>query len=316
VNVALVIPSCRAEQLGEFLQAWEPFRFWDALIIVEDGPIRTFDVRATYHYSHTDIDNILGRDAWIISRRDSAIRSFGFLQAYRLGADLIVTLDDDCRPIAGQDFLRGHLDALEHTTRWESSVPGMRVRGLPYQNLGTLDTVKLNAGLWRGVPDLDAITQLMRGTVTDFVPPAGSRVLPRGQYVPICGMNLAFSREFTPLAYFPLMGEGQPYRRFDDIWFGLVAKRICDHIGWHVTVGTPWVRHIRASDTYANLVKEAPGIALNERLWQIVDALPLTEATATGCLVEVGEGLEESGDEYLRTLSRALRVWAGFFEGK
>jgi reversibly glycosylated polypeptide/UDP-arabinopyranose mutase len=316
VNVALVVPSCRAEQLRAFLQAWTPLRFWDTLVIVEDGSTRTFEVPTPHHFAHDDIDGVLGRDAWIISRRDSAIRSFGFLQAYRLWADLVVTLDDDCWPHPGQDFLRGHLDALERTTRWESSVPGMRVRGLPYENLGTLDTVKLNAGLWSGVPDLDAPTQLVRGRVTDFNPPAGSRVLPRGRYVPICGMNLAFRREFTPLAYFPLMGEGQPYRRFDDIWFGLVAKRICDHLGWHITVGTPWVRHIRASDTYANLVKEAPGIALNERLWQIVDALPLTETTATGCLVEVGQGLEDSGDGYLRTLGRALRVWAGLFAEK
>jgi reversibly glycosylated polypeptide/UDP-arabinopyranose mutase len=316
VKVALVIPSCRGEQLQAFLEAWEPVRFWDTLVIVEDGPTRTFDVPTPHHFAHADIDKTLGPDAWIISRRDSAIRSFGFLIAYRLGADLIVTLDDDCQPHPGRDFLRGHLDALERTTRWASSVPGMRVRGLPYENLGTLSTVKLNVGLWSGVPDLDASTRLVCGAAADFTPPAGSRVLPSGQYVPICGMNLAFRREFAPLSYFPLMGEGQPYRRFDDIWFGLIAKRICDHLGWHVTVGTPWVRHIRVSDPYANLVKEAPGIALNERLWQIVDALPLTEATAAGCLVEVGQGLQESGDEYLQALGRALRVWAGFFDGK
>ena len=313
MQVALVVPSCRGEQLRAFLDAWEPVKFWSTLVIVEDGPARSFDVPTRHHFAHPDIEDAMGCDSWIISRRDSAIRSFGFLQAYRLGADVIVTLDDDCRPHPGQDFLRGHLDALERTTRWESSVPGMRVRGLPYENLGILDSVKLNVGLWSGVPDLDAITQIARGPESNFTPPAGSRVLPRARYVPICGMNLAFRREFTPLAYFPLMGEGQPYSRFDDIWFGIVAKRICDHLGWHLTVGTPWVWHIRASDRFVNLVKEAPGIARNERLWQVVDTLPLSQTTPTGCLDELGQGLEALGDAYLQTLGRAFRVWAGLF---
>jgi len=41
------------------------------------------------------------------------------------------------------------------------------------------------------------------------------------------------------------MGEGQPYRRFDDIWFGVIAKRICDHLGWSIAVGDPHVHHGR-----------------------------------------------------------------------
>ena len=45
-------------------------------------------------------------------------------------------------------------------------------------------------------------------------------------------MSLAFRIEALPLMYLPLMGEGQPYDRFDNIWGGVIAKRVCDHLGW------------------------------------------------------------------------------------
>src|ERR1035437_5271632 len=68
MTVALVTPSCRGEQLRLFLDAWTPVRFWDDLIVVEDGPTRTFDLATPHHYSHADVDADLGPPAWTISR--------------------------------------------------------------------------------------------------------------------------------------------------------------------------------------------------------------------------------------------------------
>lgn len=314
----LVIPSCREVSLRDFLRAWDGVGDWDELIVVEDGPTRTFDLPDSVgHYAWDDIARTLGEDAWIISRRDSAIRSFGFLMAYRAGADLIATLDDDCFPGVrggGMPICTAHARAMEQP-RWVESIPGMRTRGLPYRNLGKLRAAA-NVGLWSDVPDLDAVQTLAGhpNASGGFRPPAGSRLVPAGQYFPLCGMNLAFLRAAAPLFYFPLMGDGSPYRRFDDIWCGILAKKAMDHLGWHVSVGEPVVRHVRASDPMVNLVKEAPGIARNETLWEEVDRIPLTAREPAACMAELSDALARDGsDEYARTLGRALGAWAALF---
>jgi reversibly glycosylated polypeptide / UDP-arabinopyranose mutase len=314
-GVALVLPTCRKDSLRDFLAAWGPVRFWDEdkLIIVEDDT--PSERLSSHHHGHPEIAADLGDDAWIISRRDSAIRSYGFLVAWRLGADVTMTLDDDTRPIPGVDHLAGHRAAFEETSRWVSSVPGLRVRGLPYCNVGRLADVMISVGLWRGVPDLDAPTSLVSGVPADFEPPAGRCIVPHGQYFPMCGMNLACRREALPLLYFGLHGDGWPYRRFDDIWAGVIAKKICDHLGWSISVGEPHVRHERASDPFVNIVKEAPGIASNERFWEVVDSVPLAATTAAGCMAEMGRGLARAGDDYLASLGRATGIWAGLFGG-
>jgi reversibly glycosylated polypeptide / UDP-arabinopyranose mutase len=312
--IALVVPSHSETQLDAFLARWLPRRWWDRLVVVEDAPERTYDLPpAVVHVAHAEIEADLGAKAWIVSRGDSAIRSYGFLLAWRLGAETIFTLDHDCYPHPGQDVRAGHLATLHGTPRWASSVPGLRVRGLPYGNAGTLP-VHLSVGLWSNVPDLDGVCQLARGIPTDFAPPVGSRVLARGQYTPVCGMNLAFRREFAPLAYFGLQGQGQPFARFDDIWFGVIAKRICDRLDWNIAVGEPWVRHERASDPFVNLAKEAPGIGVHERLWRFVDGLTLTASTPAGCMRDVAAALPEfDPDPYWSRLGRAMTVWAGLF---
>lgn len=315
MTIALIIPSCRPEQLTSFLDAWARDQFWDTLIVIEDGPSRTFDLATPHHYSWSEIDAELGGSAWIISRRDSAVRSFGFWKAHQLGSSYIVTLDDDCFPLPGQDYFGAHLRALHATPRWTESIPGMRTRGLPYHARGTLSKVVMNVGLWTGVPDLDAPHQLVRGSLNDFVPPDDSRVMPRGQYAPICGMNLCFQHEFAPLAYFPLQGDGWPYRRFDDIWFGIFAQKICDHLGWQITMGRPWVHHTRRSDVYQNLVKEAPGIGFNERFWEAVDAVDLSACgTPIECMRRMGQRLPDLGTDYLRSMGLAIEQWAELFD--
>jgi reversibly glycosylated polypeptide/UDP-arabinopyranose mutase len=117
------------------------------------------------------------------------------------------------------------------------------------------------------------------------------------------------------LFYFPLMGEGQPYRRFDDIWAGVIAKKVMDHLGWPMSVGEPAVFHVRASDPVQNRIKEMPGITRNETFWQEIDGIELTAGDPAGCMRELGEQLGRSGsDDYMRRLGMALQVWASLFE--
>jgi hypothetical protein len=49
----------------------------------------------------------------------------------------------------------------------------------------------------------------------------------------------------------------------------LVAKKVLDGLGKVMLInGAASVRHERASDPYKNLQKEAPGVYLNDHLWE------------------------------------------------
>jgi hypothetical protein len=282
-------------------------------------------------YSWRDIDASLPEPG-IISRRDSGIRAYGFWRAWAMGAGYIFTLDDDCFPVGGDgdvNHVRQHLQNLEATPAWRSSVPHLRVRGLPYANAGTLRNVYVSMGLWLGHPDIDAIQVLAHpspggtreacGDCRDRVLDRGlsSRLMPGEQYFPLCGMNLAFRREAACLMYFPPMGLNSPYSRFDDIWAGLVLQRICRHLRYGIVCGQPVVEHRRASDPFTNLVKEAPGIGANENMWEIVDAVDLLGSDPLTCMREMGAALcaHRSEDKYVRRWGLGIMEWCKLFDG-
>jgi hypothetical protein len=315
VNV-LVVPTNRPQSLREFLAAWEPWP-WERILVIEDGPEITIEVPspAVEVFSWREIEAELPEPS-IISRGDSGIRAFGFWKAWELGAEAIFTLDDDCHP-SGDDLVGDHLHNLYETPAWESSVPGLRVRGLPYRNFGGPLPVDVSVGLWVGHPDLDAVQSLanhaeMAGSLVSEV---RSRVMPSEQYFPMSGMNLAVRREAACLMYFPPMGNDSPYGRFDDIWCGLVVQRICRHLRRSIVCGRPVVDHKRASDPFANLSKEAPGIGANERMWERVDAVALRGGTPLDCMRDLGRGLRASadGDGYLERWGDAILSWCELF---
>lgn len=309
----------------EFLDAWDPWP-WDRILIIEDGEVVTVeippgrwssDAGKIETYSWKEIDAELPEPS-IISRADSGIRAFGIWKAWAQGAMCVFTIDDDCHPTE-DDIVGGHLRNLHETPMWQSSVPGLRVRGLPYRNLGRLLPVDVSVGLWLGSPDLDAVQTLAHeslGAAGNLVSAVHSRVMPSEQYFPMSGMNLAVRREAACLMYYPPMGVSSPYGRFDDIWCGLVVQRICRHLRRPIVCGRPLVDHRRASDPFVNLVREADGIVANERMWELVDAIELSEGTPLACMREVGRGLVRGGDgeAYVERWGDAILSWCELFE--
>lgn len=323
-NVHLVVPTNRPERMNAFFTAWAEKDVWRKIHVVYDNPLPvplskltdSYNARGTEvaTYGWEQIDALSTPARHIFSRRDSACRCFGFMKAYQDGADYIVTLDDDCVPHGGEspfEFMYSHLTAFSGTPRWASTVPGYHVRGLPYANKGTA-AVDLNVGLWSNVADLSAPEQLVRtdrGETLNIPLPSGRRVMPTGQFSPMCGMNLAFTRRAVPLMYFPLMGECQPFSRFDDIWCGILAQKVMAHLGWNWTCGEPFVRHDRASDPVTNLAKEAPGIKVNEKLWEAVDGLTFKAGTPLDAMREAGSQLNALSDLYLQRWGLSLQRW-------
>jgi hypothetical protein len=315
MRAGVVVPTIRGNNITEFLRNWEN-EFSDHLVIViEDNPEKTFEVPGenVCHFCWRDIDSALGHDAWIIPRRTDCVRSFGYLKAYEEGVDMIVTLDDDCYP-NGSDFLRQHYEKLSCRTNqcaWVSTGRGLPPRGMPYYHQDREVQCVINHGLWSTVPDLDAVTQVVNARLNQKFEPV-EQVIPRGMFFPMCGMNLAFKPYMAPAMYFLLMGKDWPFDRFGDIWCGIFAKRICDHLGFAVCSGRPQIDHRRASNVWTNLRKESSTYEANETLWRAVDSVVLTKGCIRECYQELSDKLPLVG-EYWNQLRTAMNIWADLF---
>ena len=276
--------------------------------------------------SHADIDRELGANGWIVPRRSGASRSFPIYLAWKSGCDYVITLDDDCLPVAGEEgaFIARHLQSFQQD-RWFRSVAHDEARGIPYQQLGSL-RVRLNHGLWLENPDLDGPTALVRLREPRGVElRAGHGVVPPGMAFPLCAMNVCYHRDIVPAAYNLLMGvEAFGLDRFDDIWSGLLIKRVLDYAGWYATTGEPYVRHSKQSSPFANLRKEAAGIEIHEHFWEFVLDAPLPPGLAVpAAYAHLASRVAEFPAAfpavncpagYFAELSRAMIAWASLFQ--
>ncbi len=251
--IAVVVPTIREEQLKKFLEAWESLfkKHNVSLYIVKDGENPTVN--------GTTLESVMGKDKDLIYNFNDGVRNLGFYQAYKDGADIIISLDDDVLPDG--DTIQDHLDALskKYPISWMNTVHEVFMRGFPYSLRDESECV-LSHGAWKGVADFDASTQLVIGTpeVTPRRMP-----IPKGVLFPMCIMNVAFKRELTPYFYqAPMYGN---INRFADIWSGIEVKKVIDARGWAAVTGYATVHHNRASDPFINLQKEARGVSMNEK---------------------------------------------------
>ncbi len=320
----IVIPTIRSLK---FLSAWKNEFSNCHLIIIEDNQEKTIvsknlKFKSVKHFSYIDIDKDFGKNSWIFSRKNAGIRSYGFWKAYKLGADVVLTLDDDCFP-EGSGFVETHLKNLDQKMphKWQATYPNpkwMNTRGFPY---GVRDQfpVALSHGLWSGALDLDAKTEIKLPKLLDeIVYPPITQYIQFGSYYPMCSMNMAFKREITPLMFFPMMGEGVdgskwPYNRYDDIWAGIFSKKIMDHLNLGVVNGSPFVDHRKASKPNDNHSKELSGMKMNETLWKCVDRVTLKGKTPKECYVELAKKIKFPKGAYFKNLKDAMIIWANLF---
>lgn len=317
-NVAVVIPTIRDLS---FLEAWRDELRDTFLIVCEDRDSKTVELPDGYVgevYSHEEMRVLLKENYFIIPRKNASVRSFGYYRAYQLGIPYVITIDDDCYPHT-PNFVQTHIDRLETPgdDRWMKT-SSVYTRGFPYEVRDKMETV-INHGLWAGVPDLDGPTQLLNSSMHDVDYP--NIQIPKGTYFPMCGMNLSFKRKITPALYFLLMGIDYPFDRFDDIWAGVIAKKICDRNNLSVRSGDPAVRHSRASNVWSNIQKESSGLPINEELWKFIDRSVLSEGVMQSysdlaqdlSVFSVFYDMPRPYSEYFRCLSVAMHAWLGLF---
>jgi hypothetical protein len=164
-------------------------------------------------------------------------RNIGFVEAYKRGAEVVATIDDDNIPYSEWGF---HTIGLED---WEvdlysndkevfdplsvTSLAGMAWhRGYPlelaYQSSnnykGRKDTkVLIQADLWDGDPDIDAVCRKLTGVKDIKLEALGYYT--SDNYTPFNSQNTFLAREILPY-YMVLPHVG----RMDDIWGGYICE--------------------------------------------------------------------------------------------
>lgn len=272
----------------------------------------------------------LGDFKSLIPRRSHAETSFGLLWLFSEGFDYGLLIDDDTLP-NDDDFFGGHMRSLtekksvvriESANRWvnvlySSHQYRLHPRGYPYSKAdgkyeilpAETGKVVLSQGLWTNVPDLDAVRLLAEGSLDgessirldkrcygdDFVVAADN-------YLTVCSMNLAFSAEVVPCFYqLPMDDNPQRIGRFDDIWSGLILKKICDKVGYQFVTGHPLCVHNKAPrNIFSDLRAEVNGLEINEHLSEILDSIRLATTSTSQMYTEIGHSLKNGDWSHLQ----------------
>lgn len=264
-KIAVVVPSHRQELTDGFLKAWQPlFDKHDVeFVLVDDSGDKPLVI--TDEVKNSELGMYSADDNGLISNHCAGVRQLGFQYVAEMLPDVeyIITLDTDVSPIG--DPIQDHIDALNTRVpiSWISTASDF-MRGFPYR-VRAEAPVMLSHGVWEGNYDWDAPSQLLKGdTKVEFY----KGPIPKGIFFPMCGMNLAFRRRALPYVYFAPVGQYRGAERFDDIWAGLEIVKDFAELNWGIVSGYAKVEHLRASNVFANLEKEAVGIKTNELYWK------------------------------------------------
>lgn len=273
-TIGVVIPTIRfIESFPAFLEAWTPLfvKHNVELIVIEDGNtplIRHYEFssgKSQQVYRDREIN--LDKEN-LVSNFCAGVRQLGFLYIAKHlpNVEYIFTTDDDCFPIG--DTIQEHINQLNRKVpiSWLSTASDF-MRGFPYQ-VRTEAPVMVSHGVWEGVYDWDAPSQLLKGdTKVEFY----KGVIPKGIYAPICGMNLCFRREALPYIYFAPVGTFKGAERWDDIYMGIMVIKKFAELNWGIVSGYAKVLHKRASNPFTSLAKETVGILHGEEFWKDPD---------------------------------------------
>jgi hypothetical protein len=286
-------------------------------------------------------DNNLGDPNQLIPQKAHSETSFGFLYAYkyRKKYDMVVTVDDDTKPLPNYDFLDEHWKCLtspmpeitrnhsDGSATWCNTHPEYYARGFPYylreqfprvyavywEGKGlTKKPPVMNMGRWIGVPDLNAIDYLVYGHDLHIIEPNDIEILPtfalgKGIYAPLCSMNLSFKPEVIPAFYQLWFND-----RYDDIFSGLFIKTIADHLGKHISIGMPYCYHEKFSrNLFTDAKKEMDSLAVNETLHEKLRGVTFASKTWVNCYRELAYWLRQNmGSDYWKVTANKMLLWA------
>lgn len=166
-------------------------------------------------------------------------RNIGFVEAYKQGADIVATVDDDNIPYLDWDknifvgkTVRAYdyessatvfdpMSVTNHSNLWHRGFPLQDVSFTRSPKLLGMKEIKplIQAALWDGDPDIDAVCRYIYN-------PTGLKLESPGLYTsssfaPFNSQNTFLAREVLPV-YMVLPHVG----RMDDIWGGYIAQHL------------------------------------------------------------------------------------------
>lgn len=214
---------------------------------------------------YPQLSNLLG---WNTIQR----RNIGYLYAYKAGAELIATVDDDNIPFEnwGKQILTGReMNATEFLSNNDAFDPltptnynylwhrGFPIQMLTERNYTSIENSKITpdvqADFWNGDPDIDAICRMQFQPNCNFSDeqfPFFSKA-----FSPFNSQNTFLTRKvLTDYFLFPFIG------RMDDIW----ASYYVQSLGYNVVYNSASVYQDRNShDLTEDMKKEYIGYELN-----------------------------------------------------
>jgi len=283
-------------------------------------------------------------------------RNIGFLMALEWGCDVLISLDDDnyCIQIQGNNVFDNYavvcrdqvkLPAVYSSNNWFNICdmlevePNSRVypRGFPYHKrhqqaevtfAEESGPVRLNAGLWLGEPDLDAITWLAAPVRAKSFN-GQSVFLGQNTWSPINTQNTSLHRDLIVAFYFVRMGyplAGMPIDRYGDIFSGYFCQACVRHLGHRIRVGTPIALHKRNSHNYLrDLTNELGCIWVLEDLTEWLCEIKLEGNTYAEAYLSLADALNHQVERfkgfiwtdatraYFHQMSYCMRQWVAAF---
>jgi hypothetical protein len=280
-------------------------------------------------------------------------RNIGYLMALESGAEVCISIDDDNYARRGERFFAEHsivaskrpseAPTVNSSNGWfnicrlmEVDPPNVYPRGFPYKHRHhqpeitekkVAGTVSLNAGLWLGEPDLDAMTWLVSPARSKRISHA-SVVLGDRAWSPINTQNTALHRDLIVTYYFARMGYPLAglvaIDRYGDILSGYLAQACVRHMGDRIRVGTPAVDHRRNSHNYLRDATHEMGcVWLMEDLTDWLTELKLCGSTYHDAYLSLAAALDDAAEKfngyiwnnatrgYVHQLAYCMRRWAG-----
>ncbi|XP_031480302.1 probable UDP-arabinopyranose mutase 5 [Nymphaea colorata] len=332
-EVDIVITALKPD-LG-FLEEWRPVFSRFHLIIVKDPDLLDADLKippgfpSLDVYNQSDMESLVGKKALsLLQFTGFSARYFGYLVSRRR---YIIFIDADCIPVRDDlghpmDVVNQHLVNLTtpatpffFNTLYDPYIKGSDfVRGYPFSLRCGVDCA-VSCGLWLNTPDCDA-SVLKSGKRIERIADAVITV-PKGTMFALSGVNVAFNRELIGPALFSglvLAGEGKVrHKTMEDIWCGMCVKTVCDHLGYGVKSGAPYVQRCVDGATEqespectmvaANLLEVAVPFFQSIRL-------PRTAISTEACMLEIVKLVREKlghADSSFARAADSMEEWVG-----
>ena len=305
------------------LAKFDELKNWN-LIVIGDKKTPNINLKNGIFIPASDQDSLGFKCASMIPWNVIQRRNIGFLLALREGADIIATIDDDNIPYDGwgENIHVGHhlmrrsiSDSLVCDSLFEhSNVTSGKLwhRGFPIQLLEKRKDrkenicggfVEVQAGLWDGDPDVDAICRISNGPF-DLKFSNSEFIIDYKCFSPFNTQNTLFSRRISPCMCL-LYGVG----RMDDIWASYMSQRVMRELRSNTLFTGPTVYQDRNDhDLSTDLEKEMIGYRNTLTFLQRLNDIEVTGNTVIEMYASIIEGIKDLSF-ISEEMSNFQRVW-------